>query len=63
MNSRKVSVFRCPTPLYDEIKTISEQELISVSALCRRAVKTYVDDYKSYPTRSDDLSDESNQLQ
>ena len=46
MSSRVVSVFSCPTPLYDEVKTISEQEMISISAFCRMAVKSLVKDYQ-----------------
>ena len=47
MNKRVASCFHCPTELYDEIKTISHQEMISVSTFCRQAVKMLVEDYKS----------------
>ena len=46
MSNRTISVFSCPTPLYDEVKIISKQEMISVSAFCRMAVKSLVKDYQ-----------------
>jgi hypothetical protein len=62
MSDRTVSVFHCPTPLYQEMKTISEQEMVSVSAFCRMAVLSLVQDYRNNPPQSEDLSDESTQL-
>jgi hypothetical protein len=59
MSSRVVSVFSCPTPLYDEVKTISEQEMISISAFCRMAVKSLVKDYRSNKEDSDITPQES----
>ena len=47
MSNRTISVFSCPTALYDEVKIISKQEMISVSAFCRMAVKSMVQDYRS----------------
>ena len=44
MSNRTISVFSCPTALYDEVKIISKQEMISVSAFCRMAVKSMVQD-------------------
>jgi len=62
MTDRKVLPFHCPTPLYQEIKSICEQEMVSVSAFCRMGVMSLVQDYRNVPTSSEDLSDESIQL-
>ena len=47
MKNRTVSVFHCPTALYEEVKIISEKEMISISAFCRMAVNSMVKDYKN----------------
>ena len=47
MKNRTVSVFHCPTALYEEVKVISEKEMISISAFCRMAVNSMVKDYKN----------------
>ena len=47
MKNRTVSVFHCPTTLYEEVKVISEKEMISISAFCRMAVNSMVKDYRS----------------
>ena len=52
MKNRTVSVFHCPTPLYEEIKTISEKEMISISVFCRMAVNSMVKDYRSNEVQS-----------
>ena len=59
MSNRTISVFSCPTPLYDEVKIISKQEMISVSAFCRMAVKPMVQDYRKNNVDSDITSQES----
>lgn len=59
MNNRTISVFSCPTALYDEVKIISKQEMISVSAFCRMAVKSMVQDYRKNNVDSDITSQES----
>ena len=59
MSNRTISVFSCPTPLYDEVKIISKQEMISVSAFCRMAVKSMVQDYRKNNVDSDITSQES----
>ena len=41
-NNRTVSVFHCPTPLYEEVKNIAEKEMMSVSSFCRMAVNSMV---------------------
>ena len=46
MKNRTVSVFHCPTALYEEIKVSSEKEMISISAFCRMAVNSMVKDYR-----------------
>ena len=46
MKNRTVSVFHCPTALYEEVKVISEKEMISISAFCRMAVNSMVKDYR-----------------
>ena len=55
-NNRTVSVFHCPTPLYEEIKTISEKEMMSVSSFCRMAVNSMVKDYRSNQSSSDNYT-------
>ena len=59
MSNRTISVFSCPTALYDEVKIISKQEMISVSAFCRIAVKSMVQDYRKNNVDSDITSQES----
>jgi len=59
MSNRTISVFSCPTALYDEVKIISKQEMISVSAFCRMAVKSMVQDYRKNNVDSDITSQES----
>ena len=59
MSNRTISVFSCPTALYDEVKIISKQEMISVSAFCRMAVKSVVQDYRKNNVDSDIKSQES----
>ena len=59
MSNRTISVFSCPTALYDEVKIISKQEMISVSAFCRMAVKSVVQDYRKNNVDSDITSQES----
>ena len=54
MSNRTISVFSCPTPLYDEVKIISKQEMISVSAFCRMAVKSMVQDYRSNAIKTEE---------
>ena len=53
MSNRTISVFSCPTPLYDEVKIISKQEMISVSAFCQMAVKSMVQDYRNNAVQSE----------
>ena len=55
MKNRTVSVFHCPTALYEEVKGISEKEMISISAFCRMAVNSMVKDYKNNTPTSDNL--------
>ena len=59
MSNRTISVFSCPTPLYDEVKIISKQEMISVSAFCRMAVKSMVQDYRSNAIKTEEPQLES----
>jgi len=53
MKNRTVSVFHCPTALYEEVKVISEKEMISISAFCRMAVKSMVQDYRNNAVQSE----------
>ena len=53
MKNRTVSVFHCPTALYEEVKVISEKEMMSVSSFCRMAVNSMVKDYKNNTSTSD----------
>ncbi|MDC0476314.1 hypothetical protein OAN83_00775 [Alphaproteobacteria bacterium] len=59
MSNRTISVFSCPTALYDEVKIISKQEMISVFAFCRMAVKSMVQDYRSNAIKTEELQLES----
>ena len=52
MKNRTVSVFHCPTALYEEVTVISEKEMISISAFCRMAVNSMVKDYRSNEVQS-----------
>ena len=52
MKNRTVSVFHYPTALYEEVKIISEKEMISISAFCRMAVNSMVKDYRSNEVQS-----------
>ena len=54
MKNRTVSVFHCPTSLYEEVKVISEKEMISISAFCRMAVKSMVRDYRSNAIKTEE---------
>jgi predicted DNA-binding protein len=38
-------VFRLPTDLTENIKSIADNKMTSVSSLCREAVKNYVNTY------------------
>ena len=55
MKNRTVSVFHCPTALYEEVKVISEKEMISISAFCRMAVNSMVKDYKNNTPTSNNV--------
>ena len=55
MKNRTVSVSHCPTALYEEVKVISEKEMISISAFCRMAVNSMVKDYKNNTPTSDNV--------
>ena len=59
MKNRTVSVFHCPTALYEEVKVISEKEMISISAFCRMAVKSMVQDYRNNAVQSEEPQLES----
>jgi hypothetical protein len=56
MKNRTVSVFHCPTALYEEVKGISEKEMISISAFCRMAVNSMVKDYRSNQSSSESIT-------
>ena len=56
MKNRTVSVFHCPTALYEEVKVISEKEMISISAFCRMAVNLMVKDYRISKKSSESIT-------
>jgi|TARA_B110000093_G_C12884375_1_gene373319 Trm5-related predicted tRNA methylase len=56
MKNRTVSVFHCPTALYEEVKVISEKEMISISAFCRMAVNSMVKDYRISKQSSESIT-------
>ena len=56
MKNRTVSVFHCPTALYEEVKVISEKEIISISAFCRMAVNSMVKDYRISKQSSESIT-------
>jgi hypothetical protein len=56
MKNRTVSVFHCPTALYEEVKVISEKEMISISAFCRMAVNSRVKDYRISKQSSESIT-------
>ena len=52
-------VFHAPESLYEDTKVIAEKEMVSLSAFCRMAVKSFVEDYKKHQESSEDLSEKS----
>ena len=56
MKNRTVSVFHCPTALYEEVKVISEKEMISISSFCRMAVNSMVKDYRISKQSSESIT-------
>ena len=56
MKNRTVSVSHCPTALYEEVKVISEKEMISISAFCRMAVNSMVKDYRISKQSSESIT-------
>jgi predicted transcriptional regulator len=46
-------VFRLPTDLTENIKSIADNRKTSLSSLCPEAVKNYVNSYGEYTTSSD----------
>ena len=56
MKNRTVSVFHCPTALYEVVKVISEKEMISISAFCRMAVNSMVKDYRISKQSSESIT-------
>ena len=57
--NRNVMVFHAPESLYEDTKVIAEKEMVSLSAFCRMAVKSFVEDYKKHQASSEDLSEKS----
>ena len=53
MSNRSVMVFHAPSELYEQTKDIAEKEMISVSAFCRMAVKSMVQDYRNNAVQSE----------
>ena len=47
INKRQVMVFHAPQELYDQTKDISTEEMVSISSLCRNALKHLVSDYQN----------------
>jgi len=47
INKRQVMVFHAPQELYDQTKDISTEEMVSISSLCRNALKHLVSDYNN----------------
>ena len=62
MKNRTVSVFHCPTALYEEVKVISEKEMISISAFCRMAVNSMVKDYRISKQSSESITQNYSKL-
>ena len=62
MKNRTVSVFHCPTSLYEEVKVISEKEMISISAFCRMAVNSMVKDYRISKQSSESITQNYSKL-
>ena len=44
---RTVMVFHAPKELYEQTKDISTEEMISISSICRNALKSLVVDYNN----------------
>ena len=44
---RTVMVFHAPKELYEKTKDISTEEMISISSICRNALKSLVTDYNN----------------
>ena len=44
---RTVMVFHAPKELYEQTKDISSEEMVSISSLCRNALKHLVTDYQN----------------
>ena len=47
ISKRQVMVFHAPQELYEQTKDISTEEMISISSLCRNALKHLVTDYQN----------------
>ena len=47
INKRQVMVFHAPQELYEQTKDISSEEMVSISSLCRNALKHLVSDYNN----------------
>ena len=47
IKERQVMVFHAPKELYEQTKDISSEEMVSISSLCRNALKHLVVDYNN----------------
>ena len=57
IKERKVLPFHCPTPLFNEVKLIAEENMMTVSSFCRMAVNNMVKDINNKRTNSQKIEE------
>jgi hypothetical protein len=57
IKERKVLPFHCPTPLFNEMKSIAEENMMTVSSFCRMAVNHMVKDYNESRRKEEKLQE------
>ena len=59
IKERTVMVFHAPKELYELTKEISVEEMVSISSLCRNALKHLVTDYRNSRIKSEETPQKS----
>ena len=57
IKERKVLPFHCPTPLFNEVKKITEENMMTVSFFCRMAVHNMVNDINNKRINSQKIAE------
>ena len=55
IKERKVLPVSCPLPLFKEVKSIAEENMMTVSSFCRMSINHMVKDYNESRRKEDKL--------